>query len=108
MKRSAVLLSAVLVLLAGSPGCSKHEERPLSEPGEKLYTLRGVVLSRETTSNTLEVEHEAIPNFMAAMTMEFPVRGADVAELPPDRSRIEARLHFTDRAFWLTDVRQLP
>lgn len=106
MKRFAVLFSVVLVTLMA--GCSKEEPRPLSEPGEKLYTVRGVILSRETTSNTLQIAHEAIPNFMAAMTMDFPVRGAKVAELPPDNSRVEAKLHFTDRAFWLTDVRATP
>lgn len=105
MKRAAVLL--ILMALFTS-GCSDEEKpRPLSEPGEKLYTLRGVILARDATSNTLQIQHEAIPNFMAAMTMDFPVRGAKVSELPADKSRIEARLHFTDRAFWLTDVRQL-
>ena len=67
-----------------------------------------MILSRETTSNTLSVEHEAIPNFMAAMTMDFPVRGAKVAQLPPDGTRIEATLHHSGNQFWLTDVRQTP
>ena len=104
MKRLALLL-LVLVTLAA---CSGEEPKPLSEPGEKLYTVRGVVLSREATSNTLHVEHEAIPNFMAAMTMDFPVRGAKVERLPPDGSRIEATLHHGETSFWLTDVRQIP
>jgi len=36
------------------------------------------------------------------------VRGADVKTLPADRKRIEAKLHVTDRAYWLTDVKQIP
>ena len=104
MKRFALLL----LLLVAFAACTAEEPKPLSEPGEKLYAVRGVILSRETTSNTVSVEHEAIPNFMAAMTMDFPVRGAKVAQLPPDRSRIEATLHHSGNQFWLTDVRQIP
>jgi hypothetical protein len=54
------------------------------------------------------MDHEAIPGFMEAMKMEYPVRGAKVAALPPDNSRIEARLHVTDRGYWLTDVKKIP
>lgn len=104
MKRFALLVLAILAFA----GCSGEEPKPLSEPGEKLYTVRGVILSREATSNTLNIEHEAIPNFMAAMTMDFQVRGAKVAQLPPDGSRIEATLHHGANTFWLTDVKQIP
>ncbi|HEX6640978.1 MAG TPA: copper-binding protein, partial [Thermoanaerobaculia bacterium] len=60
------------------------------------------------TSNTLNVDHEAIPGFMEAMTMDYSVRGAKVTALPADKSRIEAKLHVTDRAYWLTDVKTRP
>ena len=104
MTRFSLLVLLVLTLTA----CSGEEPKPLSEPGEKLYTVRGVILSREATSNTIHVDHEAIPNFMAAMAMDFQVRGAKVAQLPPDGSRIEATLHHGASTFWLTDVRQIP
>ena len=45
---------------------------------------------------------------MTAMKMDYSVRGADVKTLPADRKRIEAKLHVTDRAYWLTDVKQIP
>lgn len=106
MQRKTFLPLAVLVLALGA--CSGEPEKPLSEPGEKLYPVRGVILSREETSNTIHVDHEEIPGFMAAMKMDYSVRGAKVATLPPDNSRFEARLHATDRAYWLTDVKALP
>ena len=106
MQRKKFLLVAALTLLLAA--CFGEPEKPLSEPGEKLYTVRGVILSREETSNTIHVDHEAIPGFMAAMKMDYSVRGAKVATLPPDNSRFEARLHTTDRAYWLTDVKALP
>jgi len=103
MKRVAVLF-VVLFLFA----CAEEQPKPLSEPGERLYTVRGIVLSRNTADNSLRLDHEEIPGFMAAMTMDYSVRGADVKTLPADRKRIEAKLHVTDRAYWMTDVKQIP
>jgi hypothetical protein len=100
MKR--VLLLLLLALLAA--GC-REEPKPVSEPGEKLYPLTGVILSRNESYNSLRIQHETIPGYMVAMTMEFPVRGADVESLPPDRSRITATLHVVQSSFWITDVK---
>lgn len=100
MKRAVPLL----LLLVALSACSEEKPKPLSEPGERLFPLRGVILSRHVSENTLRIQHEAIDGYMAAMTMDFPVRGATVDQLPPDGSRIEAKLHVTERRFWVTDV----
>jgi hypothetical protein len=103
MKRLFLFLLVLLV------ACSADEApKPLSEPGEKLYVIRGVILSRDAANNTLNLDHERIPGFMEAMKMDYGVRGAKVAALPADRTRIEAKLHVTDRSYWITDVRALP
>ena len=99
MKRALAVAIAVLALACQS------KEKPLSVPGEKLYTLNGKIVARDASDNTLRVDHEAIPDFMEAMTMDYSVRGAKVASLPADGSRITAKLHVTDSAYWLTDVR---
>lgn len=106
MKPFAVLLLAVLASLA----CSGDDaaKKPVSEAGEKLYTVRGVILSRRAADNTVHMDHEEIPGFMAAMKMDYAVRGAEVAQLPPDGKRVEARLHVTERAYWITDVKAIP
>ncbi len=93
------LLSLALVF------CSEEPAKPLSEPGETLYAVRGVILSRDRTANTVFMDHEEIPGFMVAMKMDYAVRGARVADLPPDGTRVEAKLHATERAYWITDVR---
>ena len=103
MKPLALLLT--LTLLA----CTDQQPaKPLTEPGEKLYTVRGVILSRRASDNTVNMDHEEIPGFMTAMKMDYAVRGADVAKLPVDGKRVEARLHVTERAYWITDVKQIP
>ena len=103
--RQAYVVFVALALLA----CAAEEKpKAVSEPGEKLYTVRGTILSRNAADNTLRIDHEDIPGFMAAMTMDYAVRGADVSTLPADKSRIEAKLHVTDRAYWLSDVKTAP
>lgn len=104
MKRTAALLLVAAFALA----CGEESPKPVSEAGERLYSLRGEIISRNAGTNSLRVQHEAIPGFMEAMTMDFPLRGTDVAAAPPDKSRIEATLHVTDRTYWITDVRPVP
>jgi protein SCO1/2 len=103
MKYAVAML--FVLLLAGCGG--GEPAKPVSEAGEKLYTVRGVILSRNETANTLHMDHEEIPGFMTAMKMDYSVRGADVATLPPDNSRVEARLHVTERAYWITDIKRI-
>jgi protein SCO1 len=101
-------VSAALLVLLVAGACSQEPPKPVSEKGEKLYTVRGVILSRNAGANTVFMDHEEIPGFMAAMKMDYAVRGAEVEALPPDNSRVEARLHVTERAYWITDVRKVP
>ena len=99
-------LPLLVLLLAVFGACADNNpKQPLSEPGEKLYVMRGVIVARDVAGNSLAINHEAIPGFMEAMQMDYTVRGATVASLPPDKNRIEAKLHVTDRGYWLTDVK---
>lgn len=93
-----------LALIACSDAETKS--KPLSEPGEKVYTLTGKILGRDGGDNTVRIDHEAIPGFMDAMTMDYSVRGATVAALPPDGTRIVATLHVTEHGFWVTAVKK--
>lgn len=106
MKRAAAAVLLLLLVLA----CAGEAKapKPLSEPGEKLYTVRGKVVSRDAGDNTVKLDHEAIPGFMEAMVMDYSVRGEEVAQLPANKTRIEAKLHVTDNGYWLTDVKAIP
>ena len=106
MRRAAVIVAlACAVFLSCDSGT---KQKPLSEPGEKLYPIKGKVLSRDVGDNTIRLDHDAIPGFMEAMIMDYSIRGADVKALPPDGSRIEAKLHVTGNGYWLTDVKKAP
>lgn len=101
--------ASLVIFLLAFVACGETENpKPVSEAGEKLYDVRGVIISRNRSDNSLKVDHEPIPGFMAAMVMDYQVRGAEVASLPADRSRIEAKLHVTRRSYWISDVKSLP
>jgi hypothetical protein len=103
MKRVTVLILLVLFAIA----CGESEKpKPLSVKGEQLYTLDGKIVSRDKGDNSLRIDHKAVAGLMEAMTMDYSVRGANVAQLPPDGSVITAKLHVVGDAFWLTDVRR--
>lgn len=100
------LLAAALAVLA----CTKATppQKPLSEPGETIYAVKGVIVGRDAGDNLLRVDLRQIPGYMDAMIMDYPVRGAAVTALPPDKTPIEAKLHVHDDRVWLTDVRRAP
>lgn len=93
-----------LALIACSDARTK--EKPISEPGEKVYTLTGKILDRDAGENTVRLDHDAIPGYMEAMTMDYSVRGASVTALPPDGTRVVSTLHVTNNGFWITGVKR--
>lgn len=91
---------AVAVLLLALAACSKEKEK-----AAKTYPLVGKIVSREVQSNSLVIQHQEIKGFMEAMTMPFPVKGANVKDLPPDGSPVHATLHVAEDEYWVTDVK---
>ena len=104
--RSLRVLAVTVLFVCAS--CSKPESKPkpLSVPGEKVYAMKGVIVARDGGDNTVRLDHQEIPEYMEAMTMDYSVRGADVASLPADKVPVEAKLHVTDDGYWLTDVKK--
>jgi protein SCO1/2 len=69
----ANLFLSALLLLAG--GCQRQPaaEGP-SDASAENYAGRGVVQKIATDWHTVTIAHEAIPGYMMAMTMDFPVK----------------------------------
>jgi len=114
---AAGLVAAALALVLAS-GCKSRRELPESAPSRpaitpgaavsanaKRYALKGVITAVDFSKPAITVSHEAIPGFMDAMTMSFPVRDDPkvVALLRPG-DRIEARLVVDGNVFFLENV----
>ena len=53
--------------------CQKTET-PTASAEAKRYALKGKVVSVDRANKKAKIEHENIPGFMEAMTMDFPIR----------------------------------
>jgi Cu/Ag efflux protein CusF len=78
--RLAMVSIAVLAgFLSVLSGCGKK-----AADGEQRFHMKGKIVSLSPYEKTITVNHEAIPGFMGAMTMPYPVRNAkDLAGLAP-------------------------
>ena len=87
------MLLAVLLCAA----CGNQEKA-------EQYTVRGLVRSLPPGQQTIEVQHEEIPGFMAAMTMPFPVRDPKILAGVKPGDAITFRLNVTPRSAWIDQI----
>ena len=81
--------------------CSSGEQAA----GARRFELKGKVLSVDRAKGTAEIEHEEIKGFMAAMTMDFPVRDAEALKAMEAGDGVQATLVFADDgAYWLENL----
>jgi protein SCO1/2 len=106
LQRMKTLIFTLILALACGKAKISNADKPLSVPGEKTYALQGKIVGRDASENSLTIDHQAIPGYMEAMTMDYIVRGAKVDALPPNGTAITATLHVTDsKGIWITDLR---
>jgi len=110
MKSRIVLLSlcgATLLALATSAVLSRHSPaRPAAAVAEQTYEVSGKVVSIDASAKTIRIAHEAIPDYMPAMTMPFTVKGPiRFQELAPG-DRIQFQLVVTDTDSWISRIRK--
>jgi protein SCO1/2 len=72
--------------------------------GTRTFAVRGTVRELKPDGRTVLIRHEAIPDFMAAMTMPFEVRSPrELAGLQPG-DEVTFRLHVTGDDSWIDRV----
>lgn len=68
--RSIIILILSIFLLTFA-ACSSQP--PQASPGAKRYDLSGKIVSIDRPNKKMKIDHEEIPGYMEAMTMEFTV-----------------------------------
>lgn len=105
---------APLVACLLMAGCTKREAAEVSAaapgaastataPGEKRFPLTGEIVKVEAEPQVLIVAHEEIKGFMPAMTMEFKVSKADLANAKAGQ-RIRAEMVHRGEDYWLEKI----
>jgi len=92
---TAALLLAALAFALG--GCA----RKAPDADAQRYDLKGTVVSVDRARKTVNVDHEEIPGFMAAMRMEFTLKDADALKVVEAGDTIQATLVVADAEYWL-------
>jgi protein SCO1 len=92
-----------LVLIFSS--CAKPTAKEVS-PDAKRFTLKGKVVSVDRAGKKAKIDHEDIPGYMDAMTMDFPIREDAVwDELKPGSDiRADLVIDNANAQFWLENI----
>lgn len=102
MKAILILLTAIFLFTA----CQKQSAAN-SSANAKRYPIKGKVVSVDKAAKKAQIDHEAIPDYMPAMTMDFAIHEDWVwSELTPG-SDIRAELVVDNTAkdpYWLENV----
>lgn len=72
---TTLLLSAVVAVVGGCNN-SSDSSAPAKTNNAKVYDVTGKIVSLDPAKKVVTLDHEDIPGFMKAMTMEFPVSDA--------------------------------
>lgn len=120
MKRGVLYATGFLVLInvalliaflfrtperVASRGTGAGEDAAAGQRG--VYAVTGVVSALRPDGSNVVIRHEAIPGFMAAMTMTFRARDTrEVARLQPG-DRVTFRLLVTDDESWIDGVERI-
>ena len=95
-------ISALILAVA----CSKGSETNMPAASkEKTYPMTATIVSRDPAKNTVNLDNKEVPGEMAAMKMDYELRGAKVSELPPDGSAVEVTVHDQNGSYYVTGVK---
>jgi len=103
MKRQIFLLALTVLLAAG---CKPEKPAPVAEPpAAKIYDARGIVRQISPDRRTATIQHEAIPGYMGAMTMDFTVKETNELNGISPNDEITFQLAVTENDDWIQDLR---
>ena len=94
--RLAKLLLGLLLLLAGAA--------PV--PADQTYPGRGVIQQIAPDRRSVTIAHEAIPGYMAAMTMTFDVRNTNALNGLAPADQVTFRLVVRDNDDWVENLQR--
>jgi len=104
--------AAVFCLIAigcssGTPSTGGSAPPPATQAGAQAatdarrYPLKGKVVAVDRAGMQITVDHEAIPGFMGAMTMAYPVKDVHQLDGLDPGAQITATVVSTGQEFWL-------
>ncbi len=105
-----VIAGVCLALMACSSQTQQNAAPATSAPPaqaasqEQRYPLKGKVIAVDKSAKKVTVDHEAIPGFMGAMTMAYPVKDEHQLDNVSAGESITATVVSTGSDYWLENI----
>ena len=101
-------LSFLRIIALGSlfvaVGCTAAPPQEASSVASGRYDLKGKIVSVDKSAKQLTVDHEAIPGFMGAMTMGYPVKDERALDGLSPGDQVTAKVVSSNGSYWLEDI----
>jgi len=94
-------------LLVAVSGCKPEATTPVVAATNQTYAVRGVVQALPPDRHHATIQHEKIPGYMAAMTMDFSVRDTNVLAGVMPGDVITFNLVVTADDDWIEQIRRV-
>ena len=100
----AVVAAAVLAALAVGCGGGTGSPDPAASSAAPsgVYEIRGTIVAVDTPRRIVEIDHEAIPGVMPAMTMPYEVADAGLLAGISPGDRVRGTLRVDSRGYVIT------
>jgi protein SCO1/2 len=93
--------------LAGCKPQASTQPPSASEAASREYAARGVVQAVAADHRSATIKHQAIPGYMAAMTMDFPVLDTNALNGISASDEISFTLRVTETNDWIENVQRI-
>jgi len=103
-----IAIGALFVVAGCSPSpkqdTSPAPKQETSSVASARYDLKGKIVSVDKSAKQLTVDHEAIPGFMGAMTMGYPVKDERALDGVAPGDQITAKVVSSSGSYWLEEI----
>jgi Cu/Ag efflux protein CusF len=116
-RRSRARFTIAVGVIACAVACGSQPQREAAPPASQTppasqasssatmrYDMKGKVVAIDKAGERLTIDHEAIPGFMGAMTMAYPVRDPHAFDVVSSGAEITAKVVSSGGSYWLEDV----
>jgi protein SCO1 len=109
MVRLTLVFLCVALLLTASCGRSPstgsgQSAQEIQSTNQKVFQVKGVIVSLKPGEKTVNIKHEAIPDYMPGMTMPFEVKSTNELAGLAAGDAVAFRLTVTDTDGWIDQI----
>jgi protein SCO1/2 len=95
----------IIAFLFAAAGCKPESSAPGgNDPIVKTFNVRGVVQQIASAKRTVTIKHEAITNYMPAMTMDFVVKNTNELATISPADEITFKLVVREADHWIENI----